>query len=236
MQHPAMPAAAFLAVVIVCLPFAIQKALYSRQNFPSFALALWLLVANVICGVDALVWAQDAAVHIPVWCDISEWSMKPGNNSRGLIICWVPCPATKILIGVSYAVPACLFMISSRLRLAASRNPTRVQRSERELRDSFVLEVALCVGLPLIAMVLRKFLGYSRRCLTKGAKSTDTVVQGHRFDIIQFIGCQPEIPAVSAGTMFFWLPAVVLSMLSLVLCGETLYSLSCNRKLSTELL
>ena len=72
MQHPAMPAAAFLAVVIVCLPFAIQKALYSRQNFPSFALALWLLVANVICGVDALVWAQDAAVHIPVWCDISE--------------------------------------------------------------------------------------------------------------------------------------------------------------------
>ncbi|KIP01347.1 mating-type-like pheromone receptor, partial [Phlebiopsis gigantea 11061_1 CR5-6] len=174
-----MPAAAFLAAVIVPFPLAIQPALFSRRNFPSFALALWLIVANIICGVDALVWANYATVRIPVWCDIT----------------------TKILIGVSYAVPACLFMTSTRLRLAASRNTTRVQRSPREQRDAFAVNVALCVGLPLIAMVLH------------------TVVQGHRFDIIQFIGCQPEIPAVSAGTMFFWLPAVILSMLSLFLCA-----------------
>lgn len=48
----------------------------------------------------------------------------------------------------------------------------------------------------------------------------DTVVQDHRFDIVEDIGCQPEIPAVFAGTIFFWLPALVLTLLSFFSCCE----------------
>lgn len=77
MQHPAMSVAAFLAVVLVLFPFAVQQTLFRRQYFPSFLIALWLLLANIIYGVNSLVWASDAAVRIPVWCDISKSSQYP---------------------------------------------------------------------------------------------------------------------------------------------------------------
>ena len=53
----------------------------------------------------------------------------------------------------------------------------------------------------------------------------DTVVQSHRFDVFEDIGCQPEIPAVSAGTVFFWLPALVLTLFSLFLCRKSRFRL-----------
>ena len=71
MRHPVMPAAAFLAASLTLVPFVVQTALLRRQYLPSFSLALWLLLANIIYGVDSLIWAGDAFIRVPIWCDIS---------------------------------------------------------------------------------------------------------------------------------------------------------------------
>jgi pheromone a factor receptor len=46
------------------------KRVYS--DVPSLALVFWLLVANLIHLVNAIVWAGNVEVHSEIWCDISE--------------------------------------------------------------------------------------------------------------------------------------------------------------------
>ena len=74
MHHPAMPVTAFLAAILVSVPFVVHRILFRRQYLPSFALALWLLLASIIYGVDSIIWANDASIRRSSWCDISEYA------------------------------------------------------------------------------------------------------------------------------------------------------------------
>lgn len=69
MQHPIIPVAAFAAAVLVFIPFVLQRTLV--RNLPLVAVAIWMSLANVIRGVNSLVWAGSIATRVPVWCDIS---------------------------------------------------------------------------------------------------------------------------------------------------------------------
>ena len=69
MRYPAMPAGAFVGAFLVLISV---PALRRFQSVALFAMAFWLFVTNIIFAVNALVWADNNAVHIPVWCDISE--------------------------------------------------------------------------------------------------------------------------------------------------------------------
>lgn len=174
----AMPAAAFAAAAGLSLPFAAQRTLVRRQYLPVVAMALWLFFANVVYGVNALVWSGSYEVRIPVWCDIT----------------------TKLLIAVAYGIPSCIVCIAARLRLAVVPRELPLERTPKELKDALILDLSLCVGMPIASMIIH------------------TIVQEHRFDIVEDLGCQPEIPAVSAGTVFFWLPALVFALLALFQC------------------
>lgn len=44
--------------------------LHSR-NVAVILLVAWLVVCNIIHGVNALLWSGNDDVHIPAWCDIS---------------------------------------------------------------------------------------------------------------------------------------------------------------------
>lgn len=170
-----MPIAAFAAAVLVIIPFVLQRTLV--RNLPLAAVAIWMSLANVIRGVNSLVWAGSIATRVPVWCDIT----------------------TKIQIGSLYALPAASFCVASNLRMAASQHVVPVLRSEQEERRTVIFEVAMCVGMPLLAMILH------------------LVVQNHRFDIIEDVGCVPGASATIAAA-FFWMPALVVGALSLALC------------------
>nr|DAA64373.1 TPA_inf: pheromone receptor STE3.1 [Phanerochaete chrysosporium RP-78] len=174
----AMPAAAFAAAAGLSLPFAAHRTLVRRQYLPVVAMALWLFFANVVYGVNALVWSGSYEVRIPVWCDIT----------------------TKLLIAVAYGIPSCIVCIAARLRLAVVPRELPLERTPKELKDALILDLSLCVGMPIASMIIH------------------TIVQEHRFDIVEDLGCQPEIPAVSAGTVFFWLPALVFALLALFQC------------------
>ena len=71
-RHP-MPVVAFAAAAGLSIPFAAQRTLVRKQYLSVVAMALWLLIANVVGGVNAVVWAGSDAVHIPAWCDIGEY-------------------------------------------------------------------------------------------------------------------------------------------------------------------
>jgi pheromone a factor receptor len=81
MQRPYMPLATFLAMVLVCMPFVVQRTLLRRQHLPYISIALWLLLANLICGVNSLVWADNVTVRVPIWCDIGVFTDRfPGSK------------------------------------------------------------------------------------------------------------------------------------------------------------
>ena len=76
MQRPFMPLAAFLAAVLICIPFLVQSPLRRREHLPYISLAFWLCLANIICGVDSIVWSDNTVVRVPVWCDIGKLAFK----------------------------------------------------------------------------------------------------------------------------------------------------------------
>lgn len=68
----ATPTVAFFAAVGVCLPFTAQGTLLRRQYLPVVVIAAWLLFANVVCAVNAILWTGSDVVRMLAWCDIGE--------------------------------------------------------------------------------------------------------------------------------------------------------------------
>jgi pheromone a factor receptor len=43
-----------------------------RASIPQIAIVVWLGGYNLVHGINALVWAGNTDIHIPVWCDIGK--------------------------------------------------------------------------------------------------------------------------------------------------------------------
>jgi Pheromone A receptor len=69
-MHRELPSVAFVAATLVLIPFPWH---WRVGNVATLSIIAWLFVTNVIYGVDALIWADNVNVVIPVWCDISEY-------------------------------------------------------------------------------------------------------------------------------------------------------------------
>ena len=70
MQHPELPLFSFISALLVILPFSF---LWHTRNVAVLALMSWLFIANIIYGINSLVWAGNIRNSVPVWCDISQW-------------------------------------------------------------------------------------------------------------------------------------------------------------------
>ncbi|EED83563.1 hypothetical fungal pheromone GPCR, STE3-type, partial [Postia placenta Mad-698-R] len=166
-----LPAASFIAAVLVLTPLPSH---WRARNAATLSLIAWLFVVDVIYGVNSTVWANNVEVRVKVWCDIT----------------------TKIMIGVSTALPACTLCICKHLELIASGRAVRTTREDKRKQTFF--ELAMCFGVPMVIMGLHY------------------VVQGHRYDIIEDIGCLPatyySIPAI----FVVWFPPLLLSTITLI--------------------
>ncbi|KAJ3574648.1 hypothetical protein NP233_g1617 [Leucocoprinus birnbaumii] len=87
---------------------------------------------------------------------------------------WVPvyCDiATKFLVGASVGIPAAFLCINRRLyHIVSVRSVTR---TVSEKRRGVLIDLSIGVGIPVIVMILH------------------VIVQGHRFDIFEDVGCWP---------------------------------------------
>ena len=65
-------ASALAAVAFSCVALlaCLLPAYWTTRNVAMLAIIWWLMLCDVIQGVNAVVWAGNAEVKVPVWCDI----------------------------------------------------------------------------------------------------------------------------------------------------------------------
>ncbi|KAF8174224.1 GPCR fungal pheromone mating factor [Pholiota molesta] len=105
--------------------------------------------------------------------------------------------ATKIIIGANLGLPASIFCLCIHLeRVSSVRNAATslVQKRRRQYIDG-----AVCFGLPAIYMALHY------------------VVQGHRYDIVEDLGCRASIYVSLASVFLIWVPVLFFSLGSFLL-------------------
>jgi pheromone a factor receptor len=61
---------------------------------------------------------------------------------------------TRFQVGLIVAVPACLLCINRRLYKIATLNAVMVTRAEK--RRGTIVDLLICLGIPIIFMILRK--------------------------------------------------------------------------------
>ncbi|KAG6899199.1 hypothetical protein C0993_012365 [Termitomyces sp. T159_Od127] len=101
-----------------------------RQNVVNLAIVSWLLGANFVHGVNAVIWADNVEIHAPVWCDI----------------------VTKLLVGATVALPGAFLSIARRLELVSSAR--HISEGSKGQKSLVTLEFILCYIVPLIYMCL----------------------------------------------------------------------------------
>ncbi|KAJ7149181.1 GPCR fungal pheromone mating factor [Mycena crocata] len=110
--------------------------------------------------------------------------------------------ATKLRIGADMGLPGCCLCMAKRL----NRIAYGLEMSPRGWRHR-ALDIMLCWGFPVIVMALH------------------TIVQGHRFDIIQDFGCIPAIYISWPSVIILDASSFIPAALALVYCALALWKL-----------
>jgi pheromone a factor receptor len=119
------------------------------------------------------------------------------GNLRNPVPVWCDI-TTKLIVGFGTALPAASLCINRRLyQIATVRTVTT---SKAHKRREILIDVAIGFGLPIIFMALHY------------------VVQGHRFDIIEDIGCWPSTYNTAPGVVVLLVPGILISLVSFVYC------------------
>ncbi|KAF9040045.1 pheromone A receptor-domain-containing protein [Panaeolus papilionaceus] len=126
-MHPEFAPIAFLAASSLILPLPWH---WRARNIATLCIIAWLFITNMIYGIDAVIWAGNYRIVIPVWCDIT----------------------TKLIIGANVALPAACLCICIHLEQVSSLRLSGVNARDRRRRQFF--ELGMCIGLPLIIMAL----------------------------------------------------------------------------------
>lgn len=94
------------------------------------------------------------------------------NNALNVAPVWCDI-STKLLLGAGVGIPAAGLCISRRLYKIAVIKSVAVTRGDK--RRAVMVDLGITIGLPVMVMALHY------------------VVQGHRFDILEDVGCWPSI-------------------------------------------
>jgi len=117
--------------------------------------------------------------------------------------------SSRFMIGLSVAIPAASLCINRRLYFIATQ--LAVTKPKAEKRREVLVDLAIGVGIPVLQMALQY------------------IVQGHRFNIYEEIGCYPmtyNTPA-SFPLVFCW--PVIIGLVSAVYCSMTIWSMMKRR-------
>jgi len=117
--------------------------------------------------------------------------------------------STRIIIGASVGIPAASLCINRRLYLIAKVHAVSVTKADK--RRSILIDSLICVLFPMLCMALAY------------------IVQGHRYNIYEEIGCYPSIyNALPAYFLVNWWP-IVLGLISAVYCFLSLRAFALRR-------
>ncbi|KAF9649298.1 fungal pheromone STE3G-protein-coupled receptor [Thelephora ganbajun] len=112
--------------------------------------------------------------------------------------------STRITLGAAVGIPASSLCIMRRLYNISKVQAVATTRAEK--RRAVLVDTLICVLFPIIEMVLAY------------------IVQGHRFDIFEQVGCYPHIVNMLPAYFLVVMWPVVIGMISAIYCGLTLWS------------
>ncbi|KAF8060136.1 pheromone A receptor-domain-containing protein [Lyophyllum atratum] len=122
-----LPAVSFICAALLAVFIPVARV---RCNVPNLAIVAWLVGCNLVHGINAIIWADNVDIRVPVWCDI----------------------VTKLLLGASVALPGACLCISRGLELASSSRP--IANDPKSQTRRVLLEFILCYIVPLLYMTL----------------------------------------------------------------------------------
>nr|AAQ96343.1 pheromone receptor Rcb2 B1 [Coprinopsis cinerea] len=132
------------------------------------------------------------------------WSGNVTNHSP--IWCEI---SIRIIMGASVGIPASSMCIVRRLHAIARAQKVAVTRGEK--RREVIVDSLICVLFPLLYVALQ------------------IVVQGHRFDIFEDIGCYPSIHNTWLAYVLSFSPPLIIGLVSATYCALTLYEFNRRR-------
>ena len=84
-------------------------------------------------------------------------------------------------------------------------------RSER--RRIVIFDFGFCWGIPMVFMGLRESPGLSSQSSAEEPTCLlEYLVQGHKYNIVQYMGCQPTTYISTPVIFVLWLPPLLLSL------------------------
>nr|BDD37067.1 pheromone receptor [Rhizopogon roseolus] len=110
---------------------------------------------------------------------------------------------TKLIIGANTALPLASMCVCKHLELVSSNRRVRFDHIDKRRR--IIFDSVMCFGIPLLFMALHY------------------VVQGHRYNIVENLGCQPATYFSIEGIVIVWLPPLVFTVATLVYAAIALY-------------
>jgi hypothetical protein len=84
MRHPSYVVFSFLAAVAVVLPLPWH---WRAKNVATISIIFWLLSANLVILVNAIIWADNYDDLSPIWCDICK-SLCTGWQNHWAMLNW----------------------------------------------------------------------------------------------------------------------------------------------------
>ena len=143
--------------------------------------------------------------------------------------------ASKFIIGVSVAIPAASLCINRRLyHISCVRvvSPTKFDK-----RRAMMVDLAIGVGIPVLVMALRMFFIVLPPCaIYLTFTCVDYIVQGHRFNIFEDVGCSPASYYVWPIYPIIYIPSIVIGLFAATYSILTIISFQKNRSQFMSLL
>nr|UWI70528.1 pheromone receptor B2 [Pleurotus eryngii] len=156
--------------------------------------------------------------HLQAWnsgtCYFMMWSSLACLNQFINSVVWHnnalnPSPiwceiSIRILMGASVGIPAASLCINRRLYHIASIQAVSVSRGEK--RRDILIDTGICVVFPIVYIALQY------------------IVQGHRYDILEDLGCQPALYNTLPTYFISYMWPILIGLVSAVYCVLSLRS------------
>jgi pheromone a factor receptor len=171
--YPLYPIFAFLGFILALVPLPWHM---QAWNAGTCFYMFWTALACLNQFVNTVVWANDAIIRAPIWCDIS----------------------IRIISSASIGIPAASLCIVRRLYTIASVQSASVSRAQK--RRQIMIDTCICFVFPLFMTALQ------------------FIVQGHRFDILEGVGCTPAIYNTLLTYFIYSIWPAIIGLVSAVYC------------------
>lgn len=194
-----------LVLLLLPLPFHIHGGNTGLQ-----LLFFWVGLTTIIYFINSVVWFDNYDIKIPVWCDISEFlarraflyitsNLQTPDSLNSLLP-----TASKLFSAAAMGGPCSALCVLRQLESIASTRSVQVTSYSR--RSRLIKDLLLGLGVPFVFA------------------SLVIVYQGHRFDVIEGLGCVPTYYWTPVTIVLYAMPPLIVSIISLVYAGESYVS------------